>query len=204
MKNLVLAGTFLVLFSCGKQKEQAVVETAATPEPEAYSFTGKPLFTKPAEPKALKKSDSLIAIYNAKGDMSEDDYVEIGKQLSATARFKMAIQNYTEGLAKFPNSYKLLRNRGHRYLNVRQLDNAIIDLMKAGELIGDAPDVMEYGVDGKPTATVRHQIWYHIGVYNYLTRDYKKSAEAFEKAPAMFLRSPPVAMAFSNASADFL
>ena len=81
-------------------------------------------------------------------------------------------------------SYKLLRNRGHRYITLRQLDNAIADLLKAEKLIPSSNDVMEYGLDGKPTATVRHQIYYHIGVYHYLKKDFSKSAAAFEKALA--------------------
>ncbi len=43
---------------------------------------------------------------------------------------------------------------------------------------------MEVGLDGKPTATVRHQIWYHIGVYHYLSGNYSKAAAAFEQAVA--------------------
>ena len=184
MKPSIHLLMLLFMFSCAKQKEQTATDSDQTsaPSPEAISFSGKPLYSKPAEPAALKKSDSTIATLKNKGVLTEDDYVEIGKQLVATARYKQAVGNYTEGLAKFSNSYKLLRNRGHRFITLRQLEKAITDLTKAEELIRTEPDVMEYGLDGKPTATVRHQIWYHIGVYHYLTKNYDKSAEAFEKA----------------------
>ena len=181
MKPVLSLIIFFSLFSCSKKVEQA---TTAEPSPEAFSFAGKALFAKPAEPKALAKSDSIIAAIKSKSELSDDDYVEIGKQLVGTARYKQAVDVYTEGLTKFPNSYKLLRNRGHRYITLRQLKNSIADLTKAEELIRSEPDVMEYGLDGKPTATVRHQIWYHIGVYNYLMKDYAKSAVAFEQAVA--------------------
>ncbi len=150
--------------------------------PEAKSFAGKALFAAAAPPLVLAKSDSIIATIRSKSKQTEDDYVEIGKQLVATARYKMAVEVYSEGLLKYPNSYKLLRNRGHRYITLRQLDQAIADLNKAEKLIQKEPDVMEYGIDGKPTATVRHQIWYHIGVYYYLTRDYVQGGNAFKKA----------------------
>ncbi|HWA35856.1 MAG TPA: tetratricopeptide repeat protein [Cyclobacteriaceae bacterium] len=170
----------LLLFAACSKKAELVTDNA--PSPQATSFAGKPLFSTPPTAAALAKSDSVINAIKAKGDLTEDDYVEIGKQLVATARYKEAVDNYTEGLAKSPNSYKLLRNRGHRYITLRQLDKCIADLTKAEELIRNEPDVMEYGLDGKPTATVRHQIWYHIGVYNYLMGDYNKAAAAFEQA----------------------
>jgi tetratricopeptide (TPR) repeat protein len=173
----------LILLSAAcSRKAEPVVDS--TPAPQAMSFAGKPLFATPPTAAALAKSDSAINAIKAKGELTEDDYVEIGKQLVATARYKEAVDNYTEGLAKSPNSYKLLRNRGHRYITLRQLDKCIADLTKAEELIRNEPDVMEFGLDGKPTATVRHQIWYHIGVYNYLIGDYAKAGAAFEQAVA--------------------
>lgn len=167
---------FIVIFSSCSKK------TDSNPTPEAISFSGKALYSKPAEPKALAKSDSIISVIRKKGELTDDDYVEIGKQLVGTARYKLAVDIYTEGLSKYPNSYKLLRNRGHRFITLRKLENCIADLVRAEELIRAEADVMEYGLDGKPTATVRHQIWYHIGVYHFLKKDYSKSAEAFEKA----------------------
>ncbi len=181
MKHAAFVLLLLTTVACTR-KAEPVVESA--PAPEATSFAGKPLFTTPAKPEALAKSDSAINAIKAKVELGEDDYVEIGKQFVATARYKMAVENYTEGLAKYPNSYKLLRNRGHRYITLRQLDPCIADLTKAEELIRNEPDVMEFGLDGKPTASVRHQIWYHIGVYNYLVGDFQKAAAAFEQAVA--------------------
>jgi tetratricopeptide (TPR) repeat protein len=181
MKPSILAVIFLFLLSCAGNKEQVYSES---PAPQALSFSGKPLFSKPAEPAVLSKSDSIIDAIKSKGEISEDDFVEIGKQLVGTARYKLAVDNYSEGLSKYPDSYKLLRNRGHRFITLRQLDDAMKDLTKAEALIRSEPDVMEYGLDGKPTATVRHQIWYHIGVCHYLNKDYGQSAAAFEKALA--------------------
>src|SRR5579862_6453550 len=84
-------------------------------ESQAYSLSGKPLFSPPQDPKALKKSDSIIQVVRSKGKLSEDDFIDIGKQLVATARYKEAVENFTIGLAQFPESFKLLRYRGHRY-----------------------------------------------------------------------------------------
>lgn len=182
MKHFIYVA-ILALCSCSKPKES--VENSSSPnEPEAISFSGKPLYAKQVEPLALAKSDSSINAIRNKEKLTEDDFVEIGKHYVATNRYKLAISNYTEGLEKFPTSYKLLRNRGHRYITVRKLKEAIRDLEKAAELIPAVGEEMEYGLDGKPTATVRHQIFYHIGVYQFLKKDYIKASSAFEKALA--------------------
>lgn len=180
MKPYIFFFVLYPLLSCVKQSEQQV--NSEYPDAEAISFAGKPLYVKPAEPAALAKSDSVINSITAKGDITENDFVEIGKQLVATNRYKQAVANYSRGLEKFPKSYKLLRNRGHRYITLRQLEKAFTDLSKAEELIPSVGEEMEYGVDGKPTATVRHQIHYHLGVYHYLKKDYVRAAVAFEKA----------------------
>lgn len=182
MKYFIFLG-ILALCSCSKQKESAENSTSPN-EPEAISFSGKPLFSKAVEPVALAKSDSSINAIRGNENLTEDDFVEIGKHYVATNRYKLAIANYSEGLVKFPDSYKLLRNRGHRYITLRKLNEAIRDLEKAAELIPAVGEEMEYGLDGKPTATVRHQIYYHIGVYHFLKKDYIKAAAAFEKALA--------------------
>ncbi len=178
-QSLIVLMLFL-LPACSNPRQ----EQNAGPEPEAISFAGKPLYVNVVEAGVRAKSDSIIAVIKSKAQLSEDDYVEIGKQLVATFRYKNAVDLYAEGLIKYPESYKLLRNRGHRYITLRKLDLAIADLIKAEELIRNEPDVMEFGADGKPTATVRHQVWYHQGVYYYLNKDYRQAATAFEKALA--------------------
>jgi len=151
--------------------------------PEAFSFSGRPHFANPVDPRTLAKSDSVIASIRQKTSLTEDDFVEIGKQLAATSRYQAAIENYTEGLALYPNSYKLLRNRGHRFITVRLLNRAYTDLSQAEVLLrNETNDVMETGLDGKPTATVRHQVWYHLGVYYFLMEKYKPAADCFQKA----------------------
>src|SRR4051794_1139572 len=104
MKYASFIVLLLLALGCAK-KAEPVVESA--PAPQAISFAGKPLFATPATTAALNKSDSIINTIKTKGELTEDDYVDIGKQLVATARYKEAVDNYTEGLGKNPNSYKL-------------------------------------------------------------------------------------------------
>lgn len=173
--------SLFVVFGCS---QQPAATTASDPQPEATSFTGQPLYPRPATPEALAKSDSIIATIRSKDQLSEEDYVDIGRQLAITSRFKMALENYTEGLKTYPESFKLLRHRGHRYLNLRQPDLAIKDLEKANSLITGQPETWEFDAAGKQTATYQHQIWYHIGLYHFMKKDYTASASAFEKSLA--------------------
>ncbi len=150
--------------------------------PQAYSLSGNPLFSNLPDPNVLKNADSVIHSIRAKGNLSEDDFIEIGKQLVATARYKEAVENYTEGLKKFSNSFKILRYRGHRYLTLRKLDLVVTDLLKARDLIKSQPDVWDFDAKGNKTDTYQHQIEYHLGVYYFLKENYKQAVEAFEKS----------------------
>ena len=179
MKKLITLLLSLLLFSCSRENKREVAE----PQPECLSYAGKPLYAKVADPKALAKSDSIIGVIETSNKWTEEDFIEVGKQLVASNRYKRAVENYSEGLAKYPNSFKLLRYRGHRYITLRQLDKSIADLTKAEDLIRSEPDVWEYDLAGKPS-TYQHQIWYHIGVYHFLEKSYSEAAAAFEKSLA--------------------
>jgi len=150
--------------------------------PQAYSLSGKPLFSSPSNAKALMKADSAIKAMGAKGNLLEDDFIELGKQWVATARYKEAVENYTMGLKQYPNSFKLLRLRGHRYLTLRKLDLVVKDLLRARDLIKSQPDSWETDAEGKITDTYQHQIEYHLGVYYFLKGEYKEAVNAFEKS----------------------
>jgi len=179
MRTFPVLLALIVVMGCSQPKKETV-----GPQPEAISFSGQPLFAKIADSSSVAKSDSLIAALRSKSELSEDDYIAIGRSLVGVNRFKKAIEAYSEGLSKYPDSYKLLRHRGHRFINLRQLENAIADLNKAEELIRTEPEVFELDAAGKPGATYQHQIWYHIGLYHFLKRDYATAAEAFEKSLA--------------------
>lgn len=184
MRNSCHTLLLLIVFaSCAPKQEQQ----NNNPEPtsaEAISFSGKPLFAAKPDSIALRKADSIITTIKGKSDLNEDDYIQIGQQLVASNRFMASVDAYSEGLQKFPNSFKLLRHRGHRYISIRQLDNAIADLNRAEELIRDQPDVPEYDATGHETGTYQHWIWYHIGLYYFFNQAYIQAAPAFEKCLA--------------------
>jgi tetratricopeptide (TPR) repeat protein len=182
MKNLFTLFLLVFLISCAKEKKSEMENTSQVPE--CISYLGRPLFAKIADSTALAKSDSAIAAIRSKSSLTEDDYIDIGSKLIAVNKFNSTVDVLTEGLAQYPNSFKLLRQRGHRYLNLRQPEKAIDDLEKAEALIRSQPEVWENDATGKPTSTVQHQIWYHIGVYHFLKRNYTQCVDAFEKSLA--------------------
>lgn len=184
MKSLFASLAFLSVVACTTQQGQKSEPVSLPPGAEAISFSGKPLYPLKADIAVVKRSDSLLSIVKSKAELSEDDYVEIGRLLLMQNRYRDAMANWSEGISKYPESFKLYRNRGHRHINLRELDAAMEDLGKARDLMVGQPDAMEYGADGKPTATTQHQVWYHIGIYHYLKGDYASCAEAFEKAVA--------------------
>ncbi len=181
MRILIVLLVAVTLLSCSKGNKNYGSEPTLL---ECTSFLGNPLFRKITDSTTLAKSDSTIAAIKSKGSLTEDDFIAIGRQLVTNNRFSKAVENFSDGLAMYPNSFKLLRHRGHRYINLRQLDKAIADLNKAEELIRTQPEVWEYNAAGKPGATYQHQIWYHIGVYHFLKKSYAECAAAFEKCLA--------------------
>lgn len=149
---------------------------------EAVSFSGKPLFRFDIPQERLSEVESQIAELEAKAGKSEEDYINLGYLYVSAGQFNGAIDLYTRGLERYPDSFKLLRHRGHRYINTRQLDSAILDLERAVELLGDDnTDVFQYRLSGEQFGTYEHWVWYHVGLYHYLNGDYGLAAEAYEK-----------------------
>lgn len=57
---------------------------------------------------------------------------------------------YSRGAALYPNDPWIYRHRGHRYISVREFDNATRDLERAAQLVVGKPDIVEQ--DGQPNA----------------------------------------------------
>lgn len=170
--------------SSGPAEESSVSSENQQPErpQEAVSFSGNPLFRFDIDAARLEESASKASVLENQGTLSEDDYYALGSHYVDQGRFQDAIALYTKGLEEYPESVKLRRHRGHRYINVRELDRAIIDLEEAAELMGEnPPEVMQVSVNGVVNGTYEHWVWYHIGLYHYLNGNYDQAAKAYEK-----------------------
>ena len=108
-----------------------------------------------------------------------------GRRLAYLGRYMEAINVYTNGLNKFPNSYKLRRHRGHRYITTRQFDKAVPDFEMAAFYSVNSPNEIE--PDGqpnklnKPISNDKFNIWYHFGLSHYLSGRFDKAISAYKK-----------------------
>lgn len=115
----------------------------------------------------------------------EDKIIWLGRRTAYLGRYSEAIDIFTDGLRRYPESYRMLRHRGHRLLTVRRLDDAVRDLERAADMIVRVPDVTE--PDGlpnrlnRPTSTSHTNIYYHLGLAHYLLGDYESALDAYLK-----------------------
>jgi tetratricopeptide (TPR) repeat protein len=116
---------------------------------------------------------------------SEDAVIWVGRRLAYLGRYREAIDVFTNGLKEHPDSFKLLRHRGHRYITVRNLKLALDDLFRAASLIERVPDEAE--LDGMPnahntpTSTSHTNIFYHLGLAQYLRGEFREAASAYQR-----------------------
>ncbi len=178
----------VVLLACAAKETTA--PTAAQPnerEPSIVSLTGKKYYTPEWTEKTKSALDSNlnVAQKNFEADPSEENYIWLGRRLAYLYLYDSAIDVFTDGLAKYPESFRLLRHRGHRYITVRKFDLAVADLKKASELMKDAP--IEIEPDGAPNklniplSNTQFNVWYHLGLAYYLQQDFEKAALAYEE-----------------------
>ena len=163
---------------------------AVTPQdtrtPEATSLLGKPLFAPaiPAERRAKMEKDLAVAQAAFDKDPSSADLaIWLGRRTAYLGRFRDAIRIFSAAIAKHPSDARLYRHRGHRYISVREFDQAVADLSKAAELVADRSDEVE--PDGQPnaknipTSTLKTNIYYHLGLAHYLKGEFAQAADAY-------------------------
>lgn len=155
---------------------------------QALSLSGKELLEKTFSKKDLQSRISKLEAAKMDYDQNPDslDYIIwYGRRLAYLSKYKESINIYTEGLRKHPNSYQLLRHRGHRFITIRQFDKAIKDLEEAAFYVrGMEPMIEPDGMPNKkniPLTTVQYNIWYHLGLAYYLSGNYDKAISSYKK-----------------------
>jgi tetratricopeptide (TPR) repeat protein len=125
-----------------------------------------------------------VAQKNLETDSSEENFIWMGRRQAYAYQYKQSIETFSKGLEKFPESYKLYRHRGHRYITIRDFSRAVADLQQAAALM---PPVLEIEPDGQPNklniplSTTQFNVWYHLGLAHYLRGDLESAARAYEK-----------------------
>jgi tetratricopeptide (TPR) repeat protein len=171
--------SFILFFGCQNTKQE---QTAVEPEPEIISLLGVKFY---ASTKADSKMDSnlTVARKNFETDPSEENYIWLGRRTAYLTRYNEAIKIFSEGIEKYPNSYKLYRHRGHRYISKRKFDEAISDFEKAVELMKGAPvEIEPDGLPNKlnqPLSSVQFNSWYHLALAHYLKGEWDSAEKAY-------------------------
>ncbi len=179
-----LVVSVLALAGCTPSGDNTTAESS--PGFEAISFLGDSLTTLPL-------GDSVRARYETQLEEARrawnhtptnpDSIIWYGRRLGYLGKFREAIEVYTAGIDLYPDNPWLYRHRGHRYISVRELDNAISDLERATSLVAGQPDEVE--PDGQPNAmnqpigTLHSNIAYHLGLAYYLKGDFQKAADVY-------------------------
>lgn len=149
---------------------------------EGVTLDGRPLM--PAELPESRRATLTGSLEKAADAYRADPrsvevIAQYGKRLSAMSKFNAAIDIYSNGLAIHADSPVLLRLRGHRYISIRQFERARADLERAARLILGRADEPELNAEGKPSGTLHHAIYYHLGLAHYLLGNYRHAADAY-------------------------
>lgn len=160
---------------------------------EATSLLGRPL-VRPApdeETRARLQANLDEAWERLRSDMGDElGWVWLGRRLAYLGRYGDAIAVYSEGLRRHPDSHRLRRHRGHRYITTRMPDLAIADLREAERIVTEARIPDEVEPDGAPNelgiplTTTHSNIYYHLALAHYLKGDYAEALAVHERGAA--------------------
>ena len=166
--------------------EKAVAFAAAMPETKGLD--GRSFFAPELEGDAKKRLEDNLTAATADFVKNPDDVrniVWMGRRLAYLSRYREAIEVFSRGVAKFPSDARPLRHRAHRYITTRQFDQAIVDFEKAAKLMAGKPNEGEPdGAPGRrptPSATLKFNIYYHLGLAYYLKGDFAKALTAYRE-----------------------
>lgn len=156
---------------------------------EGETASGAPLVRPQVDDAKRKEIDrnltNALIEYN-RNPASEDAAIWYVRRLGYAGRYNEAIDIATQAIARHPQSYRLLRHRGHRYITLRQFDSAIADLTRAAELFTGNIDRIE--PDGQPNSAgiARSTDWfniaYHLGIAHYMKGEYQPADDWFARS----------------------
>jgi tetratricopeptide (TPR) repeat protein len=150
---------------------------------EAISFLGDTLERPQLDTAVQRRMHEQLAMAreaSAARPNDPDALIWVGRRLGYLSRFNDAIGVFSDGIKRFPNDARFYRHRGHRYISIRKLNQAIADLEKAAQLMAGKPDEVE--PDGQPNArnipigSLQSNVWYHLALAYYLKGDWSNAA----------------------------
>jgi tetratricopeptide (TPR) repeat protein len=181
--------SLLLLGACGTASGPAARRSPVLPPGvQALSFLGDTLRTLPLSAEVRQRYEAQLAQARSAFDHTPtdpDSIIWYARRLAYLGRLRESIAVYSRGIELHPDNPWLYRHRGHRYISVRELDNAIADLERAAKLVEGKPDVVE--PDGQPNArnqpigTLHSNIAYHLALAYYLKGEYAKAIPIYRR-----------------------
>lgn len=162
------------------------------PRPVVTSLLGQPLYASPMDSATRARLAANLERAQADALAKPDDpdaLIWVGRRYGYLGQYDMAIHTFTEGIRRFPNDSRMYRHRGHRYITMRRLSDAVADLEKAAALMSGKPDAVE--PDGQPNArntpigSLHSNVWYHLALAYYLTGDWRNAERAARQGVAV-------------------
>ena len=176
--------------ACGSRGARIPGTPPAAPPPgaEAISFLGDTLYPPPLSDATRRAHEERLAEAREVFERTPEDAdatIWLGRRVAYLGRYREAIRIFTDGLAQHPDDARFLRHRGHRYITVRRLDDAVVDLeaaalLEAGTIDRVEPDGLP-NARNIPTSTLQTNIWYHLGLAYYLRGDLADAERAYRE-----------------------
>lgn len=160
---------------------------------EAYSKTHTPTGRKFSETRYNENTQARLEkdLVIAKAVMKTaperaSSYEWLGRRYGYLGRLPEAIEVFSDGLKKFPDSYKLYRYRGRHLARNYQWDQAISDYRSALEILKNEPDTYEpNGIANALDLTIstfKQNIPYYLGQTSMATGDYETVLNGMDEA----------------------
>ena len=168
-------------FACSGEKVEEKEEV------QAYAVDGSPLYIPERSDEATSALEANLkeAETNYKAEPNEMNTIWLGRRWAYLTNYNKAIGVFSDGIKQFPNSYKLYRHRGHRYISTRQFEKAEADYKKAFELMDK--EKIEVEPDGAPNSmniplsNTQFNILYHYGLALYLQGKFEEATEVYKE-----------------------
>lgn len=198
----LIAIVFFAAQACSPEKTESTDKQETRAKlPEAIGLDGTIYYTPQDPPEVFQKKDSLmqIAVRNWEADTTSiENLIWYGRRVAYLGRYNEAIDIFSEGIARFPDSPELYRHRGHRYITIRQFGKAIQDFEQAAALAKDLPVTTEPdGLPNKlniPLSSLQFNIYYHWALAHYLRGEFEEAARQFENCQ-LYANNPDLIVA---------
>jgi len=178
----------LIILSPGEQHRTSQLLPELPEGAQAISLLGDTLYIPVLSDDVREKYEKNLidarAAYEADSN-NVDAIIWLGRRTAYLGKYREAIDIYSNGIHKYPNEPRLYRHRGHRFITVRQLTNAISDFEQAVRLIHGTDDEIEPdalpNARNIPTSTLHFNIWYHLGLAYYLQGEFEQALDAYQQ-----------------------